>query len=126
MPTGTQVFGYQWEIGIRFVVLCHFAAYNDGNYDAVDSDSLAENDADQVFRPDARRFHSPSNNAASSSKYAPKVGTTNFKSYSFLFGFFLDANQAAPTTDREIHRPMPIPVHIYGEVSARNLNRLER
>jgi len=48
-------------------------ADDNGHYDAVDSNSLTENDAHQILRTDSRSLHTSSKNTGSGCQYAPKT-----------------------------------------------------
>lgn len=52
------------------------------------------------------------------SKYQTAICSMHFESHFFLW---IGTHQAAPTTDREMAKPMPRLAHMKGEVSVRNL-----
>lgn len=98
---------------------------DDGHDDAVDRDDFAEDDGDQVLRPDPRGFHATSQNRCARYEDAPESC-----SVFFLPLFFSDSisvlvrpgctDHAAPTTERPIQRAMPVLAHAYGDIDSRN------
>jgi hypothetical protein len=86
--------------------VCHLGGEDDGHDDAVDGDDLAEDDGDEVLGADARRLDTSTDNRGTGSEDTPwmllETGTR------CATGHWTQTYQAEPTTERPMHRAMPM------------------
>lgn len=86
--------------------LREFGREDDGHDDTVDGNDFAEDDGDEILGSDAWGFHTAAEDGCASNEYAPSLISA---SYSLFFCFpKICTHHAAPTTESDMQRPMPM------------------